>query len=90
MLKECRLVHGHLTKPQIPYWRIKMHESKLGLGLFHDSLTIEPFDHHQRNTVVNVSLVLAFIQGILGYCPVPGTSGAGYWEFQRSVLFRSS
>ncbi|OCT52910.1 hypothetical protein CLCR_10326 [Cladophialophora carrionii] len=82
------------TDPQdirkIPYWRITMHESKLGLGMFHDSLTIEPFDHHQRNTVVNVSLILAFIQGILGYHPVPGPSSAAYWEFQRSVSFGPS
>ncbi|EXJ60290.1 hypothetical protein A1O7_04442 [Cladophialophora yegresii CBS 114405] len=75
---------------KIPYWRITMHESKLGLGLFHDSLTIEPFDHHQRNAAVNVSLILAFIQGILGYHAVHGLSSSGYWEFQRSVPLNTS
>ncbi|OAG44351.1 hypothetical protein AYO21_01347 [Fonsecaea monophora] len=79
------------TDPQdvrkIPYLRIKLNESNFGLGLFRDSLTIEPFDYHQRQAVVNVTLVLAFIQGVLGYRRIPGTSGAGQWEFQRDTPF---
>ncbi|OAP65584.1 hypothetical protein AYL99_01556 [Fonsecaea erecta] len=81
------------TDPQdvrkIPYLRIKLNESSFGLGLFHDSLTIEPFDHHQRHVVVNISLVLAFIQGVLGYQRVYETSTAGQWEFRRDILFEA-
>jgi len=74
---------------QIPYLRIKLVESNFGLGLFYDTLTIEPFDHHQRHAVVNVVLILAFIEGVLGYHPMPDTSGSGHWEFRRTTPFRS-
>ncbi|OQV02927.1 hypothetical protein CLAIMM_08041 [Cladophialophora immunda] len=80
------------TDPQdvrkIPYLRIRLNESIFGLGLFRDSLTVEPYDHHQsRHVVVNVSLVLAFIQGVLGYQRVHEASGAGRWEFRRDTPF---
>ncbi|KIW89577.1 uncharacterized protein Z519_09733 [Cladophialophora bantiana CBS 173.52] len=79
------------TDPQdvrkIPYLRIKLNESSFGFGLFSDSLTIEPFDHYQRHVVVNVALILTFIQGVLGYQRVIEMSGAGNWEFRRDTPF---
>ncbi|KIX00629.1 uncharacterized protein Z518_09694 [Rhinocladiella mackenziei CBS 650.93] len=74
---------------KIPYLRIKLVVSNFGLGLFYDSLTIEPFDHHQRRIRVNVVLILAFIQGVLGYQPIHETSEGGFWEFRRTIPFKS-
>jgi hypothetical protein len=69
---------------KIPYLRVRLVESNFGLGLFYDSLTIEPWDHHQRHVVMNPVLILAFIQGVLGYQSIQETSGQGYWEFKRT------
>ncbi|KIX95291.1 uncharacterized protein Z520_08808 [Fonsecaea multimorphosa CBS 102226] len=73
-----------LKKPSLC---ITLNESNIGLGLFYDSLTIEPFEGILRPAVVNVSLILAFIQGILGYQRVHETSGPGQWEFSRVTPF---
>ncbi|KAK5056197.1 hypothetical protein LTR84_012750 [Exophiala bonariae] len=73
---------------KIPYLRIKLHESIFGMGLYHDRLTLEPFDHHQRNSVINVALIQSFIEGVLGYQPVSEHGGSGTREFKRTKPFR--
>ena len=70
-----------------PYLRIKLEESSFGLGLFHDSLIVENFDHHQRHVMINFSLILAFIQGIPEYQTSSGTSGPDQCDFRREVPF---
>jgi hypothetical protein len=72
---------------QVPLLRVSLAESHFGLGLSHDTLTIEPYDHLQRHVEVNPTLVLAFVEGVLGYRRVTG-AGMGTWEFQREVGFR--
>lgn len=59
------------------------------MGLYHDRLTIEPFDHHQRNSIINVALIQTFIEGVLGYQPVNDHGGNGVREFKRTKPFRT-
>lgn len=74
---------------QIPYLKIKLQESIFGMGLYYDRLTLEPFDHHQRNSIINVALIQAFIEGVLGYQPVNDHGSVDVREFKRTKPFRS-
>ncbi|PVH78323.1 hypothetical protein DL98DRAFT_635759 [Cadophora sp. DSE1049] len=74
-----------------PYWlvppavEIKLQESVFGLGLLHDTLTLEAV----RGREVNGMLVLVFVENVLGYTPVPSSGSAGsVWEFRRTKGFR--
>ena len=64
-----------------------LHESTFGLGLTYDTLTLEPYSHGQRHVEVNATVILAFVEAVLGY-KLTNTSGAGFWEFRRDVGFR--
>jgi hypothetical protein len=77
----------HLThKAQIPLLRATLGESNFGLGLSYDTVTIEPHDHNQRYVEVNPTIVLAFVEGVLGY-RLAHTKG-GSWEYRREVGFK--
>ena len=66
---------------------IKLRESPFGLGLLYDSMTIEA--DIRRGGVVNASLVLVFLESVLGYDLLNdrGSSGS-VWEFVRKRGFR--
>ena len=72
--------------PQIPLLRATLGESNFGLGLNCDTLTIEPHDHNQRYVEVNPTIVLAFIEGVLGYRLAHTERGS--WEYRREVAFK--
>jgi hypothetical protein len=74
------------TITQIPLLRATLGESNFGLGLSYDTLTIEPHDHHQRYVEINPTIVLVFIEGVLGY-HLAHTKGDS-WEFRREVAFK--
>ena len=76
---------------QIPYFKVEMQESKFGLGVNFDTIAIEPHDQNQRWNKINPLPVVAFIEGILGYSPVPITNTAGgiFWEYRREEGFGS-
>jgi len=64
---------------------IKLQESAFGLGLLHDTLTLEAV----RGREVNAMLVLVFVENVLGYFPVPSSGSAGsVWEFKRTKGFK--
>ncbi|KAG4443447.1 hypothetical protein IFR05_001126 [Cadophora sp. M221] len=74
-----------------PYWlvpptvEIKLQESVFGLGLLHDTLTLEAV----RGREINAMLVLVFVENVLGYTPVPSSGSAGsVWEFRRTKGFK--
>ncbi len=64
---------------------IKLQESPFGLGLLHDTLTMEAL----RGREVNAMLVLVFVENVLGYTPMDSnTSGGSVWEFKRTKGFK--
>ncbi len=64
---------------------IKLQESAFGLGLLHDTLTMEAI----RGREVSAMLVLVFVESVLGYVPVPSSGSAGsIWEFRRTKGFK--
>ncbi len=64
---------------------IKLHESLFGLGLLHDTLTLEA----ARGREVSAMLVLVFVENVLGYSPTALSGSAGsVWEFKRLNRFR--
>jgi len=71
--------------PQPPVVEIKLQESAFGLGLLHDTITMEAI----RGREVTAMLVLVFVESVLGYAPVQASSSAGaVWEFKRTKPFR--
>ncbi|KAF4635046.1 hypothetical protein G7Y89_g3042 [Cudoniella acicularis] len=74
-----------------PYWmvppvaEIKLQESAFGLGLLHDTLTMEAI----RGREVSSMLVLVFVESVLGYTQVNTLGSAGsVWEFKRTRGFQ--
>ncbi len=64
---------------------IKLQESAFGLGLLHDTLTLEAV----RGKEVNAMLILSFVENDLGYTPMPSSGTAGcVWEFRRTRGFK--
>ncbi|KAH7403680.1 hypothetical protein BKA64DRAFT_458299 [Cadophora sp. MPI-SDFR-AT-0126] len=79
----CRGDTSRVNRP--PAVEIKLQESAFGLGLLHDTLTLEAV----RGREVNAMLVLVFVENVLGYSPVPSSGSAGsVWEFKRTKGFR--
>lgn len=66
--------------------RATLGESNFGLGLSYDTLTVEPHDGSQRYVEVNPTIVLVFIEGVLGY-RLAHTKGS-WWEYRREVAFK--
>lgn len=62
---------------------IKLRESAFGLGMMHDSLSLEA----GRGREVNAMLILAFVESVLGYEASGKTTGDGVWEFKRLQEF---
>lgn len=64
---------------------IKLQESAFGLGLLHDTLTLDAI----RGREVTAMLVLVFIEGVLGYTPLSSSNASGsVWEFRRTKGFK--
>ncbi|KAH7329918.1 hypothetical protein BKA65DRAFT_539169 [Rhexocercosporidium sp. MPI-PUGE-AT-0058] len=79
----CRGDTSRVNRP--PAVEIKLQESAFGLGLLHDTLTLEA----TRGKEVNAMLVLVFVENVLGYSPVPSSGSAGsVWEFRRTKGFK--
>jgi hypothetical protein len=69
---------------QPPIVEIKLHESAFGLGLLHDTLTLET----ERFREVSAMAVLVFVERVLGYTALPSSGSAGsVWEFKRTKAF---
>lgn len=62
----------------------KLQESAFGLGLLHDTLTMEAI----RGKEVSAMLVLVFVESVLGYVPVPSRGSGSVWEFRRTKGFK--
>ena len=70
---------------QPPIVEIKLKESCFGLGLLHDALVLET----SRGREISATLVLVFVENVLGYMPEPGRGSAGsVWEFKRTRPFK--
>jgi hypothetical protein len=69
---------------QSPLVDMKLHESVFGLGLMHDSLVLEAV----RGREVNVTLILVFVETVLGYPLLDGSASRGVWEFKRTRGFK--
>jgi hypothetical protein len=60
-------------------------ESAFGLGLLHDTITMET----DRFREVSAMVALVFVESVLGYRPVPSSGSAGsVWEFKRMKAFK--
>ncbi|THU90581.1 hypothetical protein K435DRAFT_968602 [Dendrothele bispora CBS 962.96] len=66
-----------------PVYKIDLVESDFSFGLI-DSLTIEPHTNYPKG--INPTLILSFIEGVLGYTMVE-TSG-GYWMYRSTSLLK--
>jgi len=75
-----------LLSGQPPAATLTLHESPFGLGLVFDRLTIS-IQTSRMNFVLNPTLLLSFVEGVLGYKPVYGDGGS--WTFRRNVGFKS-
>jgi hypothetical protein len=70
---------------QPPVVEIKLKESCFGLGLLHDTLVLET----SRGREISATLVLVFVENVLGYIPEPGRGSPGsIWEFKRTRPFK--
>ncbi|KAE9376474.1 hypothetical protein N431DRAFT_542103 [Stipitochalara longipes BDJ] len=79
----CRGEVGRSDRP--PVVEIKLQESAFGLGLLHDTITMDAI----RGRDVTAMLVLVFVESVLGYTPVQSSGSAGsVWEFKRTKQFR--
>jgi hypothetical protein len=80
---KTNLLTKEITQP--PVVEIKLRESAFGLGLLHDTVTMEAI----RGREVTAMLVLVFVESVLGYTPVTSNESAGsVWEFKRTKAFR--
>jgi hypothetical protein len=62
-----------------------LQESAFGLGLLHDTITMEAI----RGREITAMIVLVFVESVLGYTPVTCSgSGGSVWEFKRTKGFR--
>ena len=70
---------------QPPVVEIKLRESLFGLGLLYDTLVLETM----RGREMSATLVLAFVESVLGYVPEVDRGSAGcVWEFKRTRAFK--
>lgn len=83
------ICHCETDTIQIPIVNITLHESHFGLGLSHDTLTIEAHDQARNRVELNLTTVLVFLEGVLGYRVVHRPTGGwgGPWELRRDVGF---
>ncbi|KAK4695764.1 hypothetical protein P7C71_g2047, partial [Lecanoromycetidae sp. Uapishka_2] len=68
--------------------KTELQKSHLGYGALFDSLSVKPSDHRGRWEDINPILILAFVEGVLGYHPVREGSEGNQWYFKRDVPFR--
>jgi hypothetical protein len=59
--------------------------SMFGMGMFNDTLIIEPFSDQQakRELGINPLLMQAFIEGVLGYRLVDQNVSTAVWDFRK-------
>ncbi|KAF2495273.1 hypothetical protein BU16DRAFT_527149 [Lophium mytilinum] len=74
------------TANRPPAATLKLHESPFGLGIVLDGLTIST-QGSRMNFVLSPTLLLSFVEGVLGYKPVSGDGGT--WTFRRDIGFKS-
>ncbi len=72
---------------QIPILKFELQESHFGLDMIFDSVTIKAADERQTWVVMNPILVVAFIEGVLGYQSVPECRNGDDWYFKRDEQF---
>jgi hypothetical protein len=64
---------------------MKLRESPFGLGVLYDTLVLET----NRGREISATLVLMFVENVLGYVPEHGKGSAGsVWEFKRTRPFK--
>jgi hypothetical protein len=64
-----------------------LRESCFGLGLLYDTLVLET----SRGREISATLVLVFVEIVLGYVLEPAKGAAGdVWEFKRTRPFKQS
>ena len=73
---------------QIPEVKIELQDAKYGLGLLLDSLSISNSDNRSTN-VQNPVLILAFVEGVLGYHMVIQSCTDTQWYFRRDTRLGS-
>jgi hypothetical protein len=62
-----------------------LRESPFGLGVLYDTLVLET----SRGREISATLVLVFVENVLGYVPELGRGAAGsVWEFKRMRSFK--
>jgi hypothetical protein len=71
---------------QPPAATLELHESPFGLGIVYNRLTIS-IQNARMNFVLSPTLLLSFVEGVLGYKPVFGDGGT--WTLRRDVGFKS-
>ncbi|KAI1169713.1 hypothetical protein F4777DRAFT_192264 [Nemania sp. FL0916] len=85
LVKWSRTNHANTTKP--PCAEVKLHQSAFGLGVVYDRLSITSEGRYIVQTV-SPTLILALVEGVLGYLPVSGDGSGTSWTFRRDVGFR--
>ncbi|KAI1117719.1 hypothetical protein F5Y14DRAFT_447666 [Nemania sp. NC0429] len=94
--KWARTNHNDTRRP--PCADVTLHQSAFGLGLMYDRLTLGSDGRHAAQAqAVSPTLVLALVEGVLGYRAVSqqgeggggGGGGGSSWAFRRDVEFRS-
>ncbi|TPX18167.1 uncharacterized protein E0L32_002676 [Thyridium curvatum] len=93
-----QLLHDYLarwcrTDPQDarrpPAVRCELHASAFGLGAaMHDRLTLSVDERARARFAVNPAIVLALVEGVLGYERV--SNGPGEWTFRRGTALRTA
>jgi len=73
--------------------KAELEASHWGYGALYDCLVISPGDVRGSTKWedINPILILAFVEGILGYRPVGdegGGNGGSQWSFKRDVGFK--
>ena len=63
--------------------RVTLTESSFGLGILHDRLFLFPTARHYK---VNMAIVLAFVEGVLGY--TLADAAPGNWWYRREGELR--
>ena len=76
------------NRVQPPYVDIQLHQSAFGLGLMHDRLTLKV---NGRSGLLSVSptIVLAFVEGVLGYQSVSIDTNGRFWHYRKDMELKT-
>ena len=84
----CQDQESDACATQIPEATIELHDSKYGLGLLFDSLSIS--NSENRSTYVqNPVLIFGFVEGVLGYQMIMQGCTDNHWYFRRDIKLNS-